>query len=328
MEPLTPAQLQLHNQAVNLTRQHREVEWRVIEVLLQIEEQKLFKKFEHNSLFQYSVCELGLSESVTNCFISVARCEREFSPLQKALQEQTLSVSVTQRIVSAVNRENVHELVEFAKTHSAREINREVARIHQKAGREKMVTIQISLNTYENLKRAGSLRAQKGQTEKLEQTVTAVVDDYLERHDPVLKAERLALRNAQDCNAQDCNAPDRDAKTGSSKPMKQKELWTSRVSPKASGYPRRTPLTAGQKHAVNRRDRGRCTFRDTQARRCENERYLAIHHVHPVSLGGSNDPENLTTLCWHHHDLVHQQALPIEGQTSWLRSPKVVYRVQ
>ncbi len=198
-------------------------------------------------------------------------------------------------IVSVLTHENAAALVEFAQGHSSNEIDREVARLHAKAGREKMVTVQISLSTYEKLKRAGSLRAQMGKTEKLAETAAAVVDDFLVRHDPVKKAERSLAKKS---------AP--------------KKLCVNRVNG-------RTPLTAKQRHQVNLRDRGRCTFRDTQGRRCDNERYLAIHHVHPVSLGGGNEPENLTTLCWQHHDLVHQQTLPLVGQTSWLRSRVRMY---
>jgi hypothetical protein len=32
---------------------------------------------------------------------------------------------------------------------------------------------------------------------------------------------------------------------------------------------------------------------------------LQIHHIVPLSKGGPNDPDNLTTLCYYHHSLKH-----------------------
>ena len=32
---------------------------------------------------------------------------------------------------------------------------------------------------------------------------------------------------------------------------------------------------------------------------------LQIHHIVPLSKGGPNDPDNLTTLCFYHHSLKH-----------------------
>lgn len=61
----------------------------------------------------------------------------------------------------------------------------------------------------------------------------------------------------------------------------------------------RKPLTAEQKHAVFQRDRGRCT-------KCGSEHWVEVHHIIPIAMGGSNEPENLTTLCGFHHGQIHK----------------------
>lgn len=96
---------------------------------------------------------------------------------------------------------------------------------------------------------------------------------------------------------------------------------------KTESFDKRVPLTAEQKHQVNHRDKGQCTFVDQHGKRCENKRWVHIHHIRHVQDGGTNDPDNLTTLCAYHHDLTHQLTLPIEGQITWLREPIAPYGV-
>jgi predicted restriction endonuclease len=64
---------------------------------------------------------------------------------------------------------------------------------------------------------------------------------------------------------------------------------------------------------------------DANGNRCPNDRYLHIHHIQPVSHGGSNEPGNLTTLCSYHHDMAHQLSFGIEGQVTWLREQSTLY---
>jgi 5-methylcytosine-specific restriction endonuclease McrA len=87
----------------------------------------------------------------------------------------------------------------------------------------------------------------------------------------------------------------------------------------------RRPLSASEKHAVFLRDQGRCTFVNECGERCNVDRWLHVHHIKPVSQGGTNDPANLTVLCSAHHDLVHQLSFALEGQINWLRAPTVAY---
>jgi hypothetical protein len=122
--------------------------------------------------------------------------------------------------------------------------------------------------------------------------VEAAVDQYLNAQDPVRKAKRAQA----------------------------KKVCLHRVkSERPPESPRRTKLTAAEEHAVNARDEGRCTHLDPQGNRCNSDRWVHIHQIIPVSQGGTNDPENLTTLCSFHHDLVHQLSFGIDGDVNWLR---------
>lgn len=54
---------------------------------------------------------------------------------------------------------------------------------------------------------------------------------------------------------------------------------------------------------IYRRDHFRCAL-------CDSDRGLQIHHVVLRSQGGTNYPQNLITLCWKCHAVVHGTMMP------------------
>ncbi|MFC1573036.1 HNH endonuclease, partial [Candidatus Eisenbacteria bacterium] len=79
-----------------------------------------------------------------------------------------------------------------------------------------------------------------------------------------------------------------------------------------NGRRSRSAIPPGARARVLARDQHRC-----QTPGCTRTRFLEIHHVRPVSQGGSNRPENLTTLCSGCHRLRHScgrlKRVPIAG---------------
>lgn len=305
---LTSRQQQMHERALNLVKQHSRIEAELIQSLQEIDACKLYKKLECPSLFVYATQKLGLSEAVAYAFISVARKAKEIDSLQSAIKKQELSVSKATRIVSSLRPENAKELIEFAKTHTSKQIDFKLAEKHpERRYFDKITPISkthvemralLSIDTLEKLKRAESLVAQNGSIGKLNEVLSAVLDVYLYHKDPVKKAERAGRKNSN-------STPNS---------VKQSRFSTAR-----------RPLTAAQRHAVFKRDQGRCTHVDLSGKRCNQDRWTEKHHIVPVNLGGTNEPENITTLCSFHHDLVHQLSFEIEGGLNWLRSPSRPY---
>jgi len=72
------------------------------------------------------------------------------------------------------------------------------------------------------------------------------------------------------------------------------------------------------RRAVLARDGCRC-----QVPGCRHDRFLALHHVHPYSHGGSHAADNLITVCTIHHDLLHRDVLKVcyreDGKLHWSR---------
>ena len=126
---LTVDQESLHDRALELSGKHRALEAELVRALTEIERLNLYLPVGYPSLFQYAVGALRMSESVAYAFILVARKARSVPALVAALEGERLSVAKASRIASALDAENAESLIEFAATHSARETEREAARL-------------------------------------------------------------------------------------------------------------------------------------------------------------------------------------------------------
>ena len=296
---LTANQDFLHRRALELARKHRKVETDLISALIEIDGEKLYLQLGYPSLFQYVVNALKMTESIAYAFILVARKSREFPALAAALEGERLSVAKASRIASAVDSENARSLIDFAASHSARETEREAAKFKPRSRKRdavreidgEMVEIRILVprEALTDLERVQALEAQRGREASLAAAVVAAAQTYLRRRDPVAKAHRAQERR------------------------------TFKVAH------RRARIKTEAKHEVVARDGGRCAFVSAGGKRCESDRWLHLHHVVPVAMGGTDDPTNLVCLCSEHHALVHQTSFAIDGQVNWLRARTTEY---
>ena len=296
---LTADQESLHQRALGLARKRRAVEAALVRALMEIDRLKLYLPLGFPSLFQYAVGSLQMSESVAYAFILVARKARSVPALGAALDGERLSVAKASRIASALDDANSRSLIEFASTHTARETEREAAKLKPRArkrdsvreidGEMVEIRILISKDALANLERVQALEAQRGREASLSAAVATAAQTYLRRRDPVAKARRAHERR------------------------------TFKVAP------RRPAIKAEAKHEAVARDGGRCAFVGADGKRCGSDRWIHLHHVVPVARGGTDDPTNLVCLCSEHHALVHQTSFEIDGQVSWLRARTVEY---
>jgi hypothetical protein len=305
---LSPRQQALHERAVELCVKYEKDQSEIVNILIQINREKLFKLFKCASLFKYAVTDLKLSPPSAYMFISVSRQCAKHLPLRQAVERGSLTVAKAARLVSALNQDNCQALLEFAFNHTYDELDFEVARINPKSKtKDRMKPISadwvqleggISHDVAIKLKRAQSVMSTKtGVAADLNTTLNEALDLFLAKHDPVVRAERIQNKKARLSEAH-------KNKLCAHGVLKNKQT-------------RRTPLTADQKRQVHLRDRGRCTYiHPDTGERCTNERWIETHHVVSVAEGGGNELENLTSLCSAHHDLVHQLSLPLEGQDS------------
>jgi len=289
----------IHKKALEVVAKFKQAEADLISILQEIEDHRVFMKLGYTSLFNYCVQALGLSESVTSNFVTVARKARHAPVLQAAILNGTLSVSKARKITSVLTLENQDEWVEKAKQMTTRKLEQEVARV---ATREAMperlrfvsedrleLQLGISKATEEKLRRVQDLESQRtARSVSLEETLETLLEVYLDSKDPMERARRVMKRRSAE--------PDNDAYASVTGHTKQ---------PKPSEN--RKLVTAIVRHQVHLRDEGQCTHLNAHGERCENRRWIDAHHVRPRSLGGANTPENLILLCSAHHRMEHEK---------------------
>lgn len=80
----------------------------------------------------------------------------------------------------------------------------------------------------------------------------------------------------------------------------------AKPQPNANANPRHIP--AAVRRAVWQRDRGQCTFRSDQGRRCEARDRLEFDHELPVARGGGSTAGNFRLRCRAHNQLEAERA--------------------
>jgi 5-methylcytosine-specific restriction endonuclease McrA len=229
-------------------------------------------------LFSYCVEILKLSTDRAYALIRVARKAVEVPELKAAVSQGELSVAAAKRIAAVITPENKTEWIEKAKELKQRDLDKAIAEVAPATGvteRVKPVASDlfevrcpISRALEAKLRRVKELVAQKKQrSAPMSETLEALADSFLEKHDPVRKAERAAKKKA----------------------------------PKQVSKPVGT-IPARVRHELNLRDGGQCTYVHPRFGRCRSRQWLDLHHIQPKFRGGLNETTNLTTLCSAHHE--------------------------
>lgn len=315
---------QIHSQALEISTRYRRAEAELIDVIQRAEEHRVYIKRGHSSLFNYVIRELGLSESVAYSVITIARKVREVPELKTQIQSGALTLTSARRIVPLLKRGNQGANAEWLKKAcelSSRQLEKEIVKIHpQEATVERAsyvnvdrIKLELGLSEREmlRLRRVQDILSQtKKRHVKLEETLQILTAEYLNRHDPLEKANRNQVRKG--------SLPQKKRLAEQETPILVHtehrpstavgKLFARPVAKKITAQSKthtRKPIPSAIIHHVNRRDQRRCAEKLPDGSRCNQARWIEIHHKFPVHQGGSNDPENLITLCSAHHGFRH-----------------------
>jgi hypothetical protein len=295
----------LDEQAAEIIQRYRSEEQKLLSVLQQIEAQFVFRELGYSSMFQYCIERHKLSESRAYELIYVSRKCAEVPRLKAAMEAGAVSLSAAKRIGSVVTEENAELWISQAATLKQKELERAVATVNPKAAvRERIkpvaaerstMVVGISLSLEKKLARVRELVAQSSAKPcDLERALEQMADLFLESKDPVRRAERITQKKLA-------------AASKANQHVLSKVAAPARKSPPAVARQTRSPIPAAIRHQVMLRDRGECQGTTPQGTRCGCRQWIEIHHIRPVSKGGTDDVGNLLTLCSSHHREVHQR---------------------
>lgn len=338
-EPLTEREQLLHMKALRNAKRYAEAEAELLNVIKEVDRTRLYLKFDLNSTFAYCLEYLGLSEAVAFNFINVARKSIEVPELQSAIQSGRLGVSKARKIVPVLTKENKDEWIQKAIELPQAKLEREVAErapvdrardVHERLkpvkGERVKLEFIVSEEAAEKLRRAQELLCgKKRRNVSLEETLAAVLEEFLRREDPVRKTERAQARMRKQKEASEKSdngfrhsdgGNNRGRSEFVAKPSGNQaslqDACPSRVARQvkraaATGSFSWRPIPAEVLHAVYRRDRGRCQARRADGTKCGARKFLELHHIVPVAKGGTDTVGNLITLCSRCHRKWHRQ---------------------
>ena len=243
----------------------------LLSVISEIDESRSYLALGYSSLWDYVTQGLDMTAHQAHQFVSVTRKAKEVPTLKEKVIQGEITLTKAALIVPELKIENQDLWLVKAETNTAREIKKAVT---EAQGKPEFIEVKLKLTPeeYAQFRKAQDILSQKlKKSATAEETLMATVRSYVTKQDRTQKAVRL--------------------------------LSTSKVNLENIPYGRVLP--AQVKHQVFSKSQGQCQATNPDGKRCENRRFLEIHHKHPISLGGSNHPTNLILLCGGHHKGQH-----------------------
>ena len=191
----------LHQKALLLAKTWKQTEAELVAVLIAMQRDDSFVALGFQGVFTYCQKALGLSDAQSFYFQKVVQTSLVVPKLEKAVTTGELSVSQARRIAPVLTETNASTWIEKAKELPQRELEKAVASVNPNAkpiermkpvsAEQVKVTVTVSPKVAEMLRRIQDLESQRTQKAvSLDEALEAMAENYLERKDPVRKAER------------------------------------------------------------------------------------------------------------------------------------------
>ncbi len=304
---------------------------------------KLYRELGYSSINHYAEAELGFSARRTRDFVALSRKLADLPRLKKEVESGQLGYTAARIIAPIVDRTNEQGWVEFATTHSRRELEREVKAAKREAAAvaqgqppllpvpapktrsAAVVPVRVSLEmTPTQLARYESLweqiRKQGGVPADQVEALLAVMQSFAGANGPrgpqIQAPEppaQIHIHQCEDCGQASVQTSRGELALGAAElALAQCDCRVSRP-----GKRNTTSIPPATRRQVLAEARHKC-----QRPGCNHTRFLEVHHKIPRSRGGSNEPSNLICLCSACHRLLHEMGSAV----SWVKSPAAVYR--
>lgn len=187
---------ELHQRALSTVANLRRNEAELISILSAIDHSQGFRELGYTSSFAYATRALRLSEAYSYQLITVARKSRRVPELHAGIAAGEITLSKAKSIAAVINQENQDHWLALARNVSTRELEIAVAatrptplpyeKVRHEGGNQVRLELTLPLEVYEKIQRIQVLL----EGASLAETLKAVTELYLQRNDPVEKAER------------------------------------------------------------------------------------------------------------------------------------------
>jgi len=258
-----------------------------IDILLSLDEvmaRRLHLSAGYCSLAEYCKDVFGISHDVAWKRAMAVMAIRPFPKLLELLRGGRTHVSHLAMLSGRITQANADKIIDFLPGASKRDLQFFLERIQSDGSfADVEPTIEIKIRcpreVLDKLDHVRGLlsKANRPGAGDLGLVLEQLLDHYIEKKDPVKKAERVMAKSRH---------PE----------AKPKDL----TRPGAVHVRRAIP--AATRHQVLLRDGGQCTFEGSDGRRCAEKSVLHIDHIRPWALGGGHEAENLRVLCRTHNN--------------------------
>ena len=269
------------------------IEWLIYAIAF-----KCYLREGYSSLFEYLASEFGLTRNQAYKRAAAAKIISNFPSLMAHLRGGQLTLSHLVVLSGSLTKANYEVIIPKTLNASIEQTKKTVASTDAEGNKRNMeplrpLPLNLSAETRAKLARVRELLASLPQGCSGEDAVDTALELYLEKHDPIAKAKRVAGRVLKSGGA--------PHKTDRSK---EQNLFKEKPPTSPSRY-----IPAGVRHMVMLRDQGQCSFVSVDGKRCESHAHLEFDHVKPFALGGSHNANNVRLLCRAHNQMMADDIL-------------------
>jgi hypothetical protein len=303
----------------------------------EIMSRRLYRDLGYSSINQYARQELGFSDSRTGDFMRLARRLDDLPAVRAAVATGKLGYTKAREIIAVATPETEDRWLAVAQG-TRKELVREVKRVKRAAKadpaqgelipsvapvvtpRELPVRFQIDLRPEQEARRAALVErlhklggAPTDRAELLLEALAALVETKEDeiRGDITPRGAHSVRPPVQIHVHEDAETGRMTVQTASGeRELGRAEAERLRCDATICQPDKRntTTISPRVRREVLARDRHRC-----QAPGCGRTQFLEVHHITARSRGGSNQPENLLSLCSACHRLWHESGSGVAG---------------
>jgi hypothetical protein len=274
----------------SLVKEEKRITQEVLNHIEEVEYRKLHLSIGYSSLYSYCIGELGYSGSSADRRISAMRVIKNIPEAKEKLENGSVNLSTLTQLHGFLKRDSREktyskemklDLLEKIENKSQDQCTREFLKISPLdisfKESKRAITEDLTQHTFVATKELSAkfdqlrnLMAHRNSNPTMSELIEFAVDLSIKNLNPVKHKFTTA------------------AVAGGSK-----DLETAKVhSMSATRY-----ISAALEHYIWVRDQGCCQYFDkVTGRKCESKFALQIDHIHPFSLGGTNEKENLRLL--------------------------------